>query len=55
MTMTIISKPYPKFSFNGKIYVQRVAHIYAATKNSFNLSISDDYEINHQLKKGEWK
>ena len=55
MTMSVISKPYPEYLFDGKIFTKRVAETYVTNKHSYNQNLSNYYEINHALKRGEWK
>ena len=55
MVQSIISCLQSSHNMSGKIYSKRVARDFIATKNSYNQHISEDFEINHQLKKGEWK
>ena len=55
MAMGVVSKPYPEHNFDGKIYIKRIATEKITPKNSYNQNLSNLYEINHQLKQGDWK
>ena len=55
MAMGGISKPYPEHNFDGKIYIKQIAEERITPKNSYNQQLSTLYEVNHQLKNGDWK
>ena len=55
MFLSIIAKPELKHGFDGKILLKRVSEIIPSAKTSYNQKFSDEYEINHALKAGEWK
>ena len=55
MAMGCISKPYPEHNFDGKIYIKQIAEERITPKNSYNQQLSTLYEVNHQLKNGDWK
>ena len=54
MCMGIVGLPVGGM-FDGKIYMRRVSESYETQQNSYNQHISDLYEVNHALKKGQWK
>ena len=55
MFQAIVARPHPLHKFDGKVYNKRVSKEVIATKNSYNLNISNECEINHELKRGDWK
>ena len=55
MFLSIIAKPDLKHGFDGKILLKRVSEVIPSAKTSFNQKFSDEYEIHHALKVGDWK
>ena len=55
MFQAIVARPHPLHKFDGKVYNKRVSKEVIATKNLFNLNISNECERNHELKRGDWK
>ena len=53
--MSIIAKPDPKHGFDGKVFQKRISEILPSAKTSYNQQFSEEYEINHAIKAGEWK
>ena len=55
MFMGIVAPPFLEQGFDGKIFLQRVCEEYFTAQNSHNQQLSLSYEVNYELKKGDWK
>ena len=53
--MAIVGLPCLEKRFGGKVYNERVSKKVKTSRKSCNQNISDYYEVNHALKREEWK
>ena len=40
--------------FDGKIWMNRISKVVSASRNSYNVHVSTNYELNYDIKTGEW-
>ena len=52
MVTSVIGRPIAGL-FDRKVWMQRVCELVPAKRNSYNVHISSNYEINYDLKIGE--
>ena len=55
MFLGITAKPVISRNFEGKILMKRVCEQYVTAKNSYNLHVATQYELNYELKRNEWR
>ena len=55
MFLGVIAPPDESRNFDGKILMKRVCEQYVTTKNSYNLHVASQYELNYELKRNEWR
>ena len=55
MYQGIVGNPVPEKCFDGMVLMERVCEEYESSRRSFNQNISIQYELNHALKRGEWR